>query len=56
MELNKIKRITNTQYLVIGCYTNVGIVKVIHDNKTFTTTDGWSHILDIEIVYLIDYN
>lgn len=33
--------ITNTQHLKKGCTTNVGIVKTIHDNQNFTTTEGW---------------
>lgn len=38
-------KITNTQYLKSGDKTNVGIVGKIHDNKNFTTTDGWSYNL-----------
>ena len=40
------KRITNTQYLKVGNLTNVGIVKAIHDNKSFLSSDGFSYHVD----------
>lgn len=47
------KRITNTQYLRKGYVTNVGVVKVIHDNKNFTTTEGWYYNLDETETFII---
>lgn len=35
------KQITCTDKLKMGTKTSSGIVKVIHNNASFTTTDGW---------------
>lgn len=45
-------KITNTQYLKKGMHTNVGIVKSIQDNAWFTTTDGFSHSVNEEVIVM----
>lgn len=49
------KRITNTQYLRKGDKTNVGVVKEIHDNKNFTTTEGWYYNLNETEVFKLNH-